>query len=555
MENRAINSSNDWKKALKSISRWYGGVFAAALAAVVLLAAGNALLGNLNQDEGWYLYAAGMVHRGFAPYRDFAFTQGPVLPWVYGFFYGLVEAQGVLGARGLTALIGLLACGLASALAGRLAESGWNRFAAAAAFMLIGINAYHAYFSTIVKTYSLCNFFLLTGLFALCAADGVRRLRDAVLSAAGGFLLALAAGTRLSAGAALAAAGIYLLVCDRTRWTRWVFFGVGGLAGLAMVFGGAWLEVPKALRFGLLEYHALRSAGGVTQALIYKIGFLSRMVQGYYLPVMLCLVCLGGWVARRKSGARTASGRGGVGLLWLAGLAITAAHVAAPFPYDDYQVMVMPVLTVAAVCSLTRLLSVSPFRSDAARLTILLVLGAACVFSAGSSPVLQDWVIAGRDRIWWRMKDQPDVLKLREAGRFLKERMAAGELLLTQDTYLAVEANATVPRGMEMGPFCYYPDFSEEQAQEAGGVLNRDALLRILTESGAPYAAFSGYGLSIQSPDVTELPPDERKALLDALETNYEPIRTVPAFGQGHTTLEIYRNKNGSVQESAGGPL
>jgi len=38
--------------------------------------------GSLNQDEGWYLYAAQMVRDGKFPYHDFFFTQGPALPFV-----------------------------------------------------------------------------------------------------------------------------------------------------------------------------------------------------------------------------------------------------------------------------------------------------------------------------------------------------------------------------------------------------------------------------------------------------------------------------------------
>jgi hypothetical protein len=42
--------------------------------------------GALNQDEGWYLYAAQSVCEGKMPYRDFFYTQGPVMPYVYSVF-------------------------------------------------------------------------------------------------------------------------------------------------------------------------------------------------------------------------------------------------------------------------------------------------------------------------------------------------------------------------------------------------------------------------------------------------------------------------------------
>jgi hypothetical protein len=54
--------------------------------------------GKLNMDESWYLYASKLVYQGRLPYRDFAFTQMPLLPYVYGlaqFMFG----QGLLVGR------------------------------------------------------------------------------------------------------------------------------------------------------------------------------------------------------------------------------------------------------------------------------------------------------------------------------------------------------------------------------------------------------------------------------------------------------------------------
>ena len=40
--------------------------------------------GELNADEGWYLYAGKLVYQGWMPYHDFAYTQTPLLPYIYG---------------------------------------------------------------------------------------------------------------------------------------------------------------------------------------------------------------------------------------------------------------------------------------------------------------------------------------------------------------------------------------------------------------------------------------------------------------------------------------
>ena len=51
----------------------------------------NLYRGQLNQDEGWYLYASGLVADGQLPYVDFCYTQGPVLPFVYTLADGWVQ--------------------------------------------------------------------------------------------------------------------------------------------------------------------------------------------------------------------------------------------------------------------------------------------------------------------------------------------------------------------------------------------------------------------------------------------------------------------------------
>ena len=59
--------------------------FLATFACVFLVLA-SVWLGGLNQDEGWYLYAANLVAEGKMLYRDFFYTQGPLLPIIYSPF-------------------------------------------------------------------------------------------------------------------------------------------------------------------------------------------------------------------------------------------------------------------------------------------------------------------------------------------------------------------------------------------------------------------------------------------------------------------------------------
>jgi hypothetical protein len=67
----------------RRLSRWRV-VEIVALVAFAAVTFTYVLWGVHTSDEGWYLYAARLVFRGELPYRDFAYTQGPMLPYLYG---------------------------------------------------------------------------------------------------------------------------------------------------------------------------------------------------------------------------------------------------------------------------------------------------------------------------------------------------------------------------------------------------------------------------------------------------------------------------------------
>jgi hypothetical protein len=225
-----------------------------------------------------------------------------------------------------------------------------------------------------------------------------------------------------------------------------------------------------------------------------------------------------------------------VSLLWLCGLAVTLVHFAAPFPYDDYQVIVYPLLSAALAATLVpRCPEKYMFRSVFALLLV-------CTAASFSSPINQDWMIRGRDRIWWKFKAEPDLAMLQKTGRQIREMLGPDGLLLTQDTYLAVEAGARVPHGMEMGPFCYYPQMPPERAEKLN-LLNEEMMLDILKQARAPVAAFSGYGLSIVSPQISKISSNDWKKLRSALDASYIKTAEVPDFGQAHTVLEVFRRR------------
>ena len=259
-------------------------------AASVVLYAASVWFGNLNQDEGWYLYAARAVADGRLPYRDFFFTQGPVMPYLYGLFAPLWSPHGVLGGRIFTAALGLLSGLLAAGLARRAVPSPRAAEAGLIAFALTACNLYHVYFTTIPKTYALASCLLLGGFLVLTLSLSRRRKTRSHLSCMwalpAGMLVAFAAGVRLSLGALLPVTALALLVSYRKTGAAFFWFALGGGVGLALAFGPALLEAREPFLFSQ-SFHVAR--GG--RDLFFMAGSLARTVQAY-LPAVMLLAAL-----------------------------------------------------------------------------------------------------------------------------------------------------------------------------------------------------------------------------------------------------------------------
>lgn len=496
------------------------------------LAVANLFFGELNQDEGWYLYAARLVSEGQLPFRDFAFTQGPMLPLVYAMGHGLVAKWGLAGGRGVTALFGIFAALAAASFAARITP---ERKAAAAifAFILIALNVYHSYFTTVVKTYSLCALFLTTGFVFASRA----RLRNSTLFfACSGVSFAAAAATRITAGFALPVIGIWLLLSRKAHGDRsWIAFGVGGALGLALFLGTFYMLAPESFQFFLMQYHSYREAGsGLLATLAFKVGLISRVVQAYFVAIAIGMILA---VAKSFGFARSDSPRDGLVMAgWITLIGITLVQAIAPFPYDDYQVPLFPLYAALLAAALFRLPIFAAPRIAAVTLWAALLLSGA---SAISSPINQNWMISGRDRIWWRMRERPALLQLRDVAREIKKLSGESKFLLTQDTYLAVESNLRVPRGWEMGIFSYYPDWPREKAERLH-VLSSDMLRADLELVPATVVALSDYAFSIAAPAVLPLPESDQAGLWKFVETRFTAAGEIPYFGQGNTTLHLY---------------
>ena len=518
---------------------WLLAIGAAACMSVVAV-----WWGGLNQDEGWYLYAAQLVYDGQLPYRDFFFTQGPTMPFVYSVLSPLwrLDASplhGLLGGRVVTLAIGLAATLVAMALVRRIVPADRRELAGLAVFAMLGCNIYHLYFTTIPKTYALGGLFVMAGFLLL--AHGLRAVAapsGKVLLLASGLALAFASGTRISLILILPVVGLLLLVCFREfRWS-FLWFGLGGAAGLFLTYGLFALD-PPSLRalVAAQSYHAAR--GGFDP--FFALGSVSRLLRGY---AALCVLGVAAACLARATRQAVAADAAGHLTLWaLAGgfLAVFLLQISAPFPYDDYQVPIMGMLAVITAAWFAKSRGAgAQVHARAGRFAVL----AACGLSF-ASPLLQEWATHAQDRFWSQRKEMSELAQLRKMGREISCLDPGGTELLTQDLYLAIETGRRVPPGLEMGPFCYFPDWPTEKARSLH-VMNRERMERLVDSAPCALAACSGYAFAIAAPSCRETPFEEQKRYFARLKKNYELADAEPKFGQNATTLLVLKRRGGA---------
>ena len=481
-----------------------------AVFSFVVLGAAAVWLGGLNQDEGWYLYAANMVAEGKTLYKDFFYTQGPFMPRFYGSAGWVWKTWGLLGARILTLALGFVGICLATGLARSLAPEGRKGAAALMTFLLLGCNLYHLYYVAIPKTYALASMLVMMGFFLL--ATGGR----AVFKCAAGLCLAYAAGTRISLGALLCVVGLWLLLSK--RWKDLLWFCLGGFCGLAGVYL-PYLCDPGA-RAGLIaaqQYHAAR--GGFD--LVWTVGSLSRLVR-WYLPLFIVLGLGVAGANRTDRTPRTAA----TGVLLWGFLAVFAVQMLAPFPYEDYQVPIMGLLAVYAAVRL-----VSTAVDGGQLLTMVVLTLGLCFANSFGSPLLEKWMTNGQDRFWSLKKEKCELAQLRDVAKRIEAQDPGGKTLLTQDLYLAVETGRTVPKGLEMGPFAMLTD---------------EEWKRLLTETApaeCKIAALSGYAFAVEPPVCKERSIEKQMEYWTLLKRNYKLVDREEAFGQNATTLLMLKRK------------
>ncbi len=247
-------------------------------------------LGQVNGDEGWYLYASKLVFQGELPYRDFAYTQMPLLPYIYGVIQ--VIHPNLFGGRVTSVLLSIGTLVLSMVIARRY---GGARAASITTLLFAGFTLC-IYFNSIVKTYALVSFFFVATLFVLSSKPNDDTKYPLALVFAFGAVLA-----RFTAIFFLAPVLVYVLITAPRARTRVLV----SLVCAAMVALAGFFLLPdwQLARWNLLDSHL--SHWGTSPILVQLRDILSLrlpdIVHNFGPVLVLCAVALYFFVRNHRS--------------------------------------------------------------------------------------------------------------------------------------------------------------------------------------------------------------------------------------------------------------
>lgn len=465
---------------------------------------------RVNLDEGWYLGAAKLVYTGKTLYHDFAYTQTPLLPYVYGLlqpFLGLGLYQGRL----LTVLLGVSAWLLSARSAYRV--GGW--WAALGCLGLLATAFFAAAQYTYTATYALTACLMAAAIDSSLQPWPQRRL---TMVAAG--LMSLAVAVRLSTIVVLPVFLLYLVLRSKQRWAT-LLWGAGTMiVTLGVVLGGYWLIGGHLMLYDIWGFHLDRILRTKWQLEKIRLRTLKTGLD-FAIPILL-----GGWASlwlgkrliRRNWQVPTTQALLVSSALTAMAGTLFVAHIVPRTTDSYYNSLQLPMLCTAGGIVLALGAAQLPRRRAYVLTIVLLMLNGAT----------QGYALWRDGALTWPPQNQ--IAIVRTAAHIVDRYTTPNSTLLSFNQHLALEAGRSTPPGYEMAIFSYRPTWTTAQAR-AYKVINNEILFADLTaQQGA--VAFTEFDLGQIY--------GERERFFAILGEKYRWFYTIENFGPYGDILHLY---------------
>lgn len=482
----------------------------------VLLGGFLVFQGRINLDEGYFLTASKRVQEGKMLYQEVAFTQGPVLPYVYGTILQGLEYSFFSG----RVLSYFLACATLLLTLFCAYQRG-GTYAVILVSLLCGFNVDYAYFSVLVKTYSLAAFFLgISVFFYLCFPKRSFSLFCATL-----FSL-LAMYTRVSLFPFFF---FFLYEFSKISWEKKLFYsgGIGFFFLLGMTY---FLFAPASfdsIFFHLVRFHLgyepeeswwmrHKTLFGYYQETFWSLGVFSL----FFLLMRMVYLFKKMWAPEEIK-------------LFFIFIFVWCFHFMLKTSQLEYQVVLYPLASLWVGIYGARCL-ICLTRPVAHLILILLFPLALSMLESGFQTCY-----GIREERWAAVQM---VHYVGECLESIQKKHQVGNRVLTIDPLpLLGRAFETFPR-TEMGPFSLYWGRSQEET-EYYGVIQEQQIERWVETQEPDLILYTPHFFALQNPSLKKTPEAWRQHLLQQIQKYYHQAQVIGGYGQLHETLEIYVRK------------
>jgi hypothetical protein len=301
----------------------------------------------IDGDEGFYLMASRLVFEHKAPYRDFFFTQMPLLPYVYGLWMQVAGTTWIAG-RVLSALLTTL---LGAAMYVHVCRETGRWFAGLITLVLYVSSAHVFGWFPAVKTFALSSL-LLFAAYTIIARYSAKYPNGAFAFA--GVLLGLSADVRLYFAGLLPLLMLWILTAPVVRQRRMSLVWLLGGFALAVAPNLYFLALaPDVYVFDNIGYHSVRTSEGLIGGLSGKLETMRMLLltrgsgNGFQIGI---LFILSGFLIFLKNTSATRLAFYIAGLMTLISLLPTPSFV-------QYFCVPVPFLIVGVVCGVSDLLA------------------------------------------------------------------------------------------------------------------------------------------------------------------------------------------------------
>ncbi len=474
------------------------------------------LWGKPNADEGWYLYAAKLVLHGQVPYQDFAYTQMPLLPYIYGIPQAILIPSLYLGRATsiFFSVLSLIICiWIARMYAGEMAGG--------IVSMLFAAFVYGIYYSSIVKTYALVSFFFtLTFLTLSSRVNGNAKYPLAVAFAICAAMVRLSALifalTIIVYGLAQPQKTVRLVVC---------LLCLAAIVGLLFFF----LPNPQAAKWNLLGYH-LSQWGDLSVELKIKYILFLRLpdIVRFFGPYLLLLFAVMYLTCRRV--AAVAFLQRNLPILAVAiGLVLFAgSHLVSGGWEAEYLVPAvscsLPIIAIL-FCKIYDYQKAN-HKSNLLLWGVLVIALLLFPFSHGA-----EYIDASSGKL--------PLEEIKQVAEFVSQHSAPSDrILVLEALWVAIDSDRSVLPGMTMAQFSY----QEVDRAVANNlrVVNDDILLEYINHRAAAVIVLTDVDWHVLARS------GQAELIRQALDEQYELALTVQHFGQMAEGVYVYLPRVGA---------